>query len=208
MHEHAAFSIRKKILLLSVLLVFAASVTIVFLFRSLITELAVSDAQDAVVATINNIVKEIMSEEKLAEHGLVTLEENAAGRISAVTTNVAAVNILAADVMEAVVSETSETVITVSLPMGNLSGSAVLLNRGPEIPVQVMMLSSSMGGFRSELVSAGINQTRHQILLNLEVELTLLMPWRTIDTTVETEILVSETVIVGDVPDSYLNWEN
>lgn len=172
------------------------------------TELAVSDAQDAVVATVNGIVKEIMSDEDLSAHGLVTLEKNDSGEITAVTTNVAAVNTLAADILEAAVTQTSETVITVRVPMGNLSGSALLLNRGPEIPVQVLMLSSSMGGFRSELVSAGINQTRHQILLNLEVELTLLMPWRTIDTSVETEVLVSETVIVGEVPNSYMNWEN
>ena len=57
------------------------------------------------------------------------------------------------------------------------------------------------------MTSAGINQTRHQIFLELDVQLSFLMPWRGMDTSVQTEILVSETVIVGQVPGSYMNWE-
>ena len=198
----------RTILLLSLLLAAAIIVTILFFFRGLVTELAVSDAQDAVVITVNSIVKDIMQGEEFSSGRLIYLEKDSGGSITAVTTNVSAINILEAEILEAVVSETMETVITVYIPLGNLTGSALLLNRGPKIPVDVILLSSSMGGFRSELTAAGINQTRHQILLDLEVQLSLLMPWRTIDTSVFTEILVSETVIVGKVPESYLNWEN
>lgn len=198
----------RTILLLTILLILAIAVTILFLFRGLVTELAVSDAQDAVVITVNNIVKDIMQGEEFSSGRLISLEKDSGGNITAVTTNVSAINILEAEILEAVVRETSETVIVVEIPVGNLTGSALLLNRGPKLPVEVILLSSSMGGFRSELTAAGINQTRHQILLDLEVQLSLLMPWRTIDTSVITEILVSETVIVGMVPESYLNWEN
>lgn len=198
----------RAILLLTLLLIAAVVVTILFFFRGLVTELAVSDAQDAVVITVNSIVKEIMQGEDFSSGHLISLEKDSSGNVTAVTTNVSAINILEAEILEAVVSQTMETVIEVQIPIGNLTGSALLLNRGPEIPVEVILLSSSMGGFRSELTAAGINQTRHQILLDLEVQLSLLMPWRTIDTSVITEILVSETVIVGKVPESYLNWEN
>lgn len=175
--------------------------------RSLVTELAVSDARDLAIATVNTIVKTIMQDESFSAEKLVSLEKDTAGNVTAVTTNVAAVNTLSAEVLERAVSLTEESVITVDIPLGNLMGSALLLNRGPNIQVNVIMLSSSVGGFRSELTGAGINQTRHQILLDLDMELTLLMPWRAIDTSVSTEVLVSETVIVGEVPDSYLNWE-
>lgn len=198
----------RVLILLIILLIAAAAATILFFFRGLVTELAVSDAQDAVVITVNSIVKEIMQRVEYSSEPLVVLERDSTGSVAAVTTNVAAVNILEAEILEEVVSRTMETVIQVEIPLGNLTGSALLLNRGPGIPVEVILLSSSMGGFRSELTAAGINQTRHQILLDLEVHLSLFMPWRTIDTSVMTEILVSETVIVGAVPDSYLNWEN
>lgn len=171
------------------------------------TELAASDARDLVITAVNTIVKDIMQDDRFSEDGLVLLEKDAAGNVTAITTNVAAVNTLAAEVLERAVSLTQENVITVGVPLGNLTGSTLLLNKGPNIEVNVIMLSSSMGGFRSELTGAGINQTRHQILLDLDMEITLLMPWRTIDTSVTTEVLVSETVIVGEVPESYLNWE-
>lgn len=175
-------------------------------FRSLVTELAVSSAQDVVILSVNSIVKDIMLDGDFDASGLVGLERGADGSVSAVTTNVAAVNTLAAQVLERAVAQTAEESITVGIPLGNLLGSTLLSGKGPKIPVQLMMLSSSAAGFRSELTTAGINQTRHQILLELNVAVSLLMPWRTVGTQVDTEILVSETIIVGKVPESYWNW--
>ena len=102
---------------------------------------------------------------------------------------------------------TEQEDLQVRIPVANLLGSAMLMNRGPAVEVDVLMLSSSSAGFRSEITSAGINQTRHQLFLDLDVQLSFLLPWRDMDTSVQTEILISETVIVGKVPDSYLNWE-
>lgn len=203
----SANAFKRSLALLILLLIAACLFTAGLLFRNLVTELAVSDARDLVIATVNTIVKTIMQDEAFSADGLVVLEKDDAGNVAAVTTNVAAVNTLSAEVLERAVSLTEESVITVHIPLGNLTGSALLLNKGPNIQVNVIMLSSSVGGFRSELTGAGINQTRHQILLDLNIELTLLMPWRAIDTSVSTEVLVSETVIVGEVPESYLNWE-
>lgn len=197
----------KRTLLILVLVLIAAGFTAVSLiFRSLVTELAVSSAKDVVITSVNGIVKDIMLKGGAASR-MVDLEKDAQGNVTAITTNVAEVNALAAEFLELAVEKTAENVVTVDIPIGNLMGSTLLLNKGPSIPVNVEMLSSSVAGFRSELTGAGINQTRHQILLDLTVDVSLLMPWRTIRTTVETEILVSETVIVGQVPDSYMNWE-
>ena len=194
-------------LLWLLLILIASGVTATGLaFRSLVTELAVSSAQDAVILTVNAIVKDIMLDGDFDSAGLVTLERSTDGSVSAVTTNVVAVNMLAAQVLERAVAQTAEEQITVGIPLGNLMGSTLLSGKGPSIPVQLVMLSSSVAGFRSELTTAGINQTRHQILLDLNVAVSLLMPWRTVGTEVNTEILVSETVIVGKVPESYLNW--
>ena len=204
----AARAGRRTILLLLAALLLAGAAAATLSFRSLVTELAVSSAQDAVVTAVNDIVKDIMREGAFSETPLVTLERDGRGSIAAVTTNVAAVNALAAEILGRAQARTAEDVVTVGIPLGNLAGSTLLLGKGPSIPVRVTMLSSSVAGFRSELTTAGINQTRHQILLELDVDVSLLMPWRTVGTVVSTELLVSETVIVGDVPESYLNWEN
>lgn len=197
---------RRPFLWLLLILLAAGITTGGLAFRSLVTELAVSSAQDEVILAVNDIVKEIMLDGDFDAAGLVKLERGSDGSVSAVTTNVVAVNMLAARVLERAVAQTAEEKITIGIPLGNLMGSTLLSGKGPSIPVQLVMLSSSVAGFRSELTSAGINQTRHQILLDLNVAVSLLMPWRTVGTEVNMEILVSETVIVGKVPESYLNW--
>ena len=68
------------------------------------------------------------------------------------------------------------------------------------------MLTSSHVDFKNELSDAGINQTKHQIKLDVVVDIDVIMPWQTISTQVVSEILIAETVILGDVPDTYLNW--
>ncbi len=173
--------------------------------RSLSTELAVSMAQDAVSGVVGGIVKEKMSTARAEYGSLIVLEKNAAGEITAVTTDVAALNALAGDIVHEVANATTDHDIDVSIPLGSLTGSALLLSRGPHIKVRVQVLSSTFSGFNTDIVSIGINQTRHQITLQLREELTLLMPWRAIDTEVITDIPVAETIIVGQVPQSYLN---
>lgn len=197
---------RRVMAVLTLLLLLSAVLAGSLAFRSLVTELAASSARDAVILAVNVIVKEIMTEDGFRFTPLVTLERDDSGGVAAVSTNVAEVNTLASEVLERAVQRTSEQVITVSIPLGNLLGSTLLLGKGPVIPVDVVMLSSSEAGFRDELTSAGINQTRHQILLDLGVDISLMMPWRTVGTRVQTEILVSDTVIVGQVPRSYMNW--
>lgn len=196
------------LLILFILMILAGVTALLLLFRSLLTSMAVSSANDAVILAVNGIVEDIMSDPDFYPEELVTLEKDAAGSVCAVKTNVAAVNLLAANVLERAVEQTAENVLTVGVPVGNLSGSALLLGKGPSVPVEVVMLSSSVAAFRSELTSAGINQTRHQIILELHVDISLFMPWRTVSSEVDTDILVSETVIVGDVPQSYLNWRS
>lgn len=199
-------SAKRTLLILLVLLITAAAAASAMIFRSLLTELAVSEARDVVITSINSIVKDIMHDGETAPR-LVALEKDGEGKVTAITTNVAEVNTLAAEILEMAADKTSANVVTVSIPLGNLTGNAFLLNKGPAVPVDVEMLSSSVAGFRSELTGAGINQTRHQILLDITVDVSLLMPWRSVGTSVDTEVLVSETVIVGQVPNSYMNWE-
>lgn len=187
---------------LVLVIVFAAAGTAGYLaYRSLVTELAVSTSSDLVVQSVSAIVGDCMAE-GLGD-GLVTLDRRADNTVAAVSTNVAAVNTLAAEILSRAVAATAENDLHVNVPLGSFFGVPVF-----SVPVSVKMLSSSSYDFRSELESAGINQTRHRVILVLRVDAALFMPWRVVYTSSEAEILVSDTVVVGDVPQSYLNWEN
>lgn len=191
--------------LLVLLLIAAMLAAAVLYFRTLSTDLAVSMAQDAVVAAVAEIVKKEIVNTTESHGSLTTLEKNAAGEISAVTANVAALNALAGDILLAVTNAAAENNIEISIPIGSLTGSSLLLSRGPRIRVQVQVLGSTFTGFQTDIASIGINQTRHRIVLELRENITLLMPWHAVETTVITDIPVAETIIVGKVPDSYLN---
>ena len=72
--------------------------------------------------------------------------------------------------------------------------------------VKIVPLTSSHVEIRNELTAAGINQTRHQILMEVDVDVTVLLPWSTADTRVSCPVLIAETVIVGSVPQTYLHY--
>ncbi len=97
---------------------------------------------------------------------------------------------------------------TVRIPAGNLTGISLLMGRGPKIPVEIITLTSSSIGFQNSIVTAGINQTKHQITLQVNVDIDVLVPWGSKSTHVSTDVLIADTVIVGQVPGTYLSMEN
>lgn len=198
----------RRVILLALLALAVATLAVMgFALRSMIANYAVSAARDDVVVKVNDIVKDVMADKGFGGDSLVDLEHDGDGNVSAVSANVAAINTLSAEVLSRAVAATEQGVAAVEIPLANLLGSALLMNRGPSVTIHVTVLSSSRASFRSEITSAGINQTRHQLFLDLDIQLSCMLPWREIDTSVQTEILVSETVIVGQVPSSYMNLE-
>lgn len=195
----------KNFSLLLLLLLAAVTATISLYLRSLATELAVSLAQDKVVATVNDIIKSRMGTAEGDYGELVNLEKDETGEVCAVTTNVVAINKLSSNILTDVVDATKDHELEIGIPIGSLTGSTLLLSRGPEIRVKIEVLSSTFTGFRSDLSTIGINQTRHQILMQLREDITLIMPWRTVNTSVTNEIPIADTIIVGQVPQSYLS---
>ena len=115
---------------------------------------------------------------------------------------------LSTDILNSVIESTDNGVITVGIPLGNLTGLNLLLNKGPDVDVQIIMLTSSRVDFRNEVVSCGINQAKYQLVLEVTIDIDILIPWGTESTSTVTEVIVADTVIVGKVPDTYLNMEN
>ena len=107
--------------------------------------------------------------------------------------------------MQEVIAATNNGLEDINIPIGNLLGSNLLLGRGPKVPVKIIMLTSSYSDFRNELEAVGINQVKHQIILEVRVQIDVLLPWEVQSTEVVSEVLIAETVLVGKVPDTYLN---
>lgn len=168
-------------------------------------EMALSDATDMITATINDKINEKMSEGQYTYDYFVNLQKDADGNITAISANMARINTLSSEILQEVITATNSGMLDLNIPLGNLLGSNLLLGRGPNIPIKIVMLTSSYADFRNEMVSAGINQIKHQIILEVRVQIDVLMPWEVKSTEVVSEVLIAETVIVGKVPNAYLN---
>ena len=82
------------------------------------------------------------------------------------------------------------------------------MGRGPRVPVEILMLTSSRVGFDNSIVTAGINQTKHQILLTVTVDIDVLVPWGTESAQVQSQVLIADTIVVGQVPDTFVSYES
>ena len=90
-----------------------------------------------------------------------------------------------------------------SIPLGSLTGASLLAGRGPLVSVRMQSVGSSTAHLENRFVSAGINQTKHQIFLDVDVSVAILLPGFSTATQVSNAFTVAETVIVGTVPETY-----
>ena len=175
--------------------------------RDLSTQIAVSDACDFVTQSVSKTVNDTVTAGGYGYDYFETLEKNDAGEVVAVSSNMAHINSLSSEILDKVVGTTESGALTVKIPLGNLTGVNMLMGRGPDVPVKIIYLTSSKVDFKNELVTAGINQTKHQLSLEVTVDVDILVPWRTVSSQVVTDVLIADTVIVGQVPDTYVNME-
>lgn len=206
--KHALRSLLRRraglIFWISVIALAAFTIPTVRFFRTLTGAMAVSNASDLITQTVSDIVNEKMRQLEGEDADFVTYEKDAQGNITAISTNTAKVNVLASELLTAVVAASDAGDLDVSMPLGDLVGMSLFLGKGPEIPVKITLLTSSRVNFRNVLTDAGINQTKHQLLLVVQVDADVLLPWEIRSTRIVTEVLVAETVVVGRVPATYV----
>ena len=175
--------------------------------RSLLSGLAVTRVSNAVTGIVSDAVYEAIESGELQYESLVSLEKDNEGKITAVHSNMAAFNHLQAEILSSVLERVNEVdADDLAIPIGSLTGSALLAGRGPEIRVRMESVGSSQANFHNEFTSAGINQTKHQIILTVDVSVSILLPGFHTATQVSNSFIVAETVIVGAVPESYTSF--
>ncbi len=193
-------------LFLPLVLILIAAIS--WFLGDLATQMAVSDATDIVTKTVNDSINEVIGKGVYGFDYFITLEKDGEGNVTAISSDMAHINTLSTEILNSVIESTDNGIIKINIPAGNLSGLNLLLNKGPDIQVDIIMLTSSRVDFRNEMVSCGINQAKYQLVLEVTVDIDILVPWGTESATTVTEVIVADTVIVGKVPNTYLNMEN
>lgn len=182
------------VLLISVLLIDAK-------LRPALYDLAALEAYAISSKTVNSAVEKILSENAPAYSEIVNINYTENNAVTGITTDIVKLNLFKSRVTNAIDEEFNKkekTDITVSL--GTASGVALFSGWGPYIDVEVGFSSSTQSDFENFFSSAGINQTQHSVMLNIETTVILTMSGKRIKQTVETSFCVAQTVIVGTVP--------
>jgi sporulation protein YunB len=182
----------------------ALTVIAVIQMRSMLTRLATSRVSSTVNRIVTEAVNTAIDDGEFQYDRLISFEKDNDGKITAVKSNMPEFNRLQSAILKQVLQGISDvSTRDLSIPLGSLTGSDLLAGRGPLITVRMQSVGSSTAWLQNEFTSAGINQTKHQILLNVDVYVSILLPAFTTATKVSNSFTVAETVIVGSVPDSY-----
>lgn len=193
-----------RALALSVVGVLTLVITAAVQMRPLLASLATTKVSNTVTRIVSEAVYQAIEDGEIRYDGLVTFEKDETGQITAVRSNMAAFNHLQADILDTILTRIDQvSARELSIPVGTLTGFSLLAGRGPRISVRMESVGSSEANFHNEFVSAGINQTKHQIILTVDVSVSILLPGFTTATKVSNSFIVAETVIVGSVPDTY-----
>ena len=174
--------------------------------RPLVRELATAKVENRAQNVINEAVEDLLDSGRVDYERIVLLEKDVNGTITALKTNIAEVNRLKTQILSIVDSLLIELDVSeIGLPLGSVIIPTFFSGSGPLLPVRVLSISNSDAEYRNVFSEAGINQTAHQIMMDVIVDMTILTPAGTENVRVMSSVVVAETVIVGHVPQSYVN---
>ena len=177
--------------------------------KPILTSLATARVSNTVNGIVSAAVNETIYSGDVDYDSLISFEKDNEGHITAVKSNMAEFNRLQSAIIADILEKLSEvTTRELSIPLGTLTGTPLLAGRGPLISVRMQSVGSSSAHFENAFTSAGINQTKHQIYLVVDVYVSILLPGFSTMTKVSNTYAVAETVIVGLVPDNYTYFSN
>ena len=184
------------------------AILLFFYFQRNVTRVLISISEATMRASttiaVNDAVYYTLSDQ-MRYDDLVTIERDGTGNIVAVAANPLKINKIARDTASISQSNLKNLSLNgIPVPLGALTGIEAFAGLGPSIHFRIIPVSSVSCGFSSKFESVGINQTKHSIYLNVIADISIVMPSRTENFAVVTDVLVGESVIVGSVPDAYL----
>ena len=174
-------------------------------YDSVMVDLTKTQVTNSTSDLINDAIAEQIANGKVEYDRIVYFEKDLEGKITALKTNIGEVNRLKTDTLNIINEQILSTEHSqMGIPLGSLFLPELLSGKGPEIPVKILSIRNSDATFESSFTHAGINQTMHQLRMSVIVDVSVLVLGQTITFPVSSDMVVAETIIVGAVPDTFL----
>lgn len=171
--------------------------------RPVLAAAARYQVRSQVTAAVEQWAARDLQERGVDYSDFVTITRNEAGEITALSADMARLNLLRAELSAHLLERLEDSQLELTIPVGSLLPLEPTWARGPELHLRALALGTASAEFESEFTSAGINQTRHRLWLELSVPVTVLLPGGGEEFTVDSRLCVAETVIVGQVPQTW-----
>ena len=170
----------------------------------IIDELCIDKAKNIATKISNEEATVVM--DKYCYDDLITIIRDNDGNIKILKTNTKNINQLMSDIPVSMLDKFKQSEnANISLYLGSILGTKIFSATGPKINIRIANVGNVDTKLKSEFTSQGINQTLHRIYLELNCEVTIPTPYDTIKQKIDNQVLIAESVIVGDVPYSYYN---
>lgn len=200
--------VKTKIMLIIASIVFAFILVDLYFVKyvnPIVLTYSSATVESLAVKAINTSVTEVLSGTD-AYNNIVNITTDNNGNIQAITTNSQTINMLSNKLME-VGQAKLEAVCAdgVGVPIGNFTGIPLLVGRGADINIKVAPIGSIDTIFYSKFYACGINQTNHQIIVRIVSTVKLILPLKSSEVKINTDVVACESVILGRVPEVYLN---
>lgn len=171
--------------------------------RPVLAAAARYQVRSQVTAAVEQWAARDLQERGVDYSDFMTITRNETGEITALSADMARLNLLRAELSAHLLEQLEDSQLELTVPVGSLLPLEPTWARGPELHLRALALGTASAEFESEFTSAGINQTRHRLWLELSVPVTVLLPGGGEEFTVDSRLCVAETVIVGQVPQTW-----
>lgn len=184
-----------------VLILSALSITIENRLGTLALELGQAQLNNEVLAEANKITSQVIREQNLSYDSIIIQNKGGDGHIRSLSTDFSAINSLKSEISIRISEYLSgHQKQTCHIPIGSLVSGRLMPASGITLPVSLICTSDATVEFSDDFCSAGINQTRHRLMISVTVNAVLRSAFEVREKTVSTDIPISETVISGEVP--------
>ncbi len=199
---------RRKRIILRAILIIAILIPLLFFYNKKVVNNIVLYSQETVFSetknSLNNAIKLSLNDTEYGD--LINVEKNTQGDVIFLSANSLKINKISKNVVEySKILIDNQLKKGVDIPIWTFSGITFLSGYGKDINYKFLSIGSVSSEFISEFTSEGLNQTKHSIYIQINVEIKLIMPFSNKKLKVNEKILVCESILLGKVPEIYFN---
>lgn len=199
----------KKLYFIGIVAIIITLITLIMIdakVRPILKTIAANKANNIALKVLNESVDDALAGNQVTYKDLTYFLYDENHRITAIKTNIALANTLESEIEQGITERLKNiSEEKISIPIGSILGGNIAAGRGPRIKLYITLACNVNSNIVNKFESAGINQTRHQLQLDIQIKVSIIMTGLSTSTVVDSNIPIAETILVGVVPGAYAN---